>query len=93
MHPSLRTHPVAGLQEQEVTDDEVGDIHRPRDPVTHHACRRRQQGSQPLGRAVCSVLLPEREDPVEDDDDDDGRRERRHAAQQGESGSDPEQEG
>ncbi|GAB3036414.1 hypothetical protein GCM10011376_17310 [Nocardioides flavus (ex Wang et al. 2016)] len=83
---------VARLQDEQVADDQRGDVDRLHHAVPHDPGGGREQLAQPFGGPVGAVLLPEREHAVEQDDDHDGHGQRGHPREEGEDGGRPEQQ-
>ena len=70
-HSQVGRDPVAGGEQHDVADDQLGGVDLHRRPVAHDGGAARQQVAQPLGGVLGPVLLDEREHAVDDDDDED----------------------
>ena len=72
--------PVAGLEQDQVSDDQLFGRNADPSPVASDEDRSRKQALQALTGLVGAMLLDEREAAVEKDHHDDGERELRHPA-------------
>ena len=69
--PGIRRDDVAGLEQQDVPGDDLRGGDGPRGAITHHPGTRARHLLERSHRPLCTMLLDEPDDPVEDHDRED----------------------